>query len=77
MTKHIKCDLIKRNRQAMLKMGLSCIYKEEVFMEKTVIKALYRQTKDFDGKEISISGWIRTMRVSKNFGFIELNDGSF
>ncbi len=46
-------------------------------MEKTVVKALYRQRSEFGGKEISVSGWIRTMRVSKNFGFIELNDGSF
>lgn len=28
-------------------------------------------------KEVALGGWIRTMRVSKNFGFIELNDGSF
>ena len=27
-------------------------------------------------KEVTLGGWIRTMRVSKNFGFIELNDGS-
>lgn len=26
---------------------------------------------------MTLGGWIRTMRVSKNFGFIELNDGSF
>ncbi|MDD3045055.1 MAG: asparagine--tRNA ligase [Candidatus Delongbacteria bacterium] len=29
------------------------------------------------GKEIEISGWVRTERTSKNFGFIELNDGTF
>lgn len=28
------------------------------------------------GESITVSGWIRTVRVSKNFGFIELNDGS-
>ncbi|PRR77922.1 Asparagine--tRNA ligase [Clostridium liquoris] len=46
-------------------------------MEKTYIKQLYRETDKFIDKEISISGWVRTERVSKNFGFIELNDGSF
>jgi len=46
-------------------------------MEKVVVKDLYRQSESFGGKSISVSGWIRTMRVSKNFGFIELNDGSF
>jgi asparaginyl-tRNA synthetase len=46
-------------------------------MENTLVKSLYRETEQYAGKEIKISGWIRTERVSKNFGFIELNDGSF
>ena len=44
---------------------------------KTVVKKLFRNTDEFAGKEITVSGWVRTIRVSKNFGFIELNDGSF
>ena len=43
----------------------------------TLIKALYRETENYGGKEITVSGWIRNSRMSKNFGFIELNDGSF
>jgi asparaginyl-tRNA synthetase len=43
----------------------------------TVIKSLYRNTAEYGGKEVTISGWVRTIRVSKNFGFIEINDGSF
>lgn len=31
----------------------------------------------YGGKEVTVSGWIRTVRASNNFGFIELNDGSF
>lgn len=46
-------------------------------MKLTKIKSIYRNTDDFSGQNITIGGWIRTMRVSKNFGFIELNDGSF
>ena len=46
-------------------------------MEKSVIKDLYRNTKTYINKEISLEGWVRTVRDSKNFGFIELNDGSF
>ena len=47
-------------------------------MTKAVdIKKLYRDTDDYMGKEIVIQGWIRTLRDSKNFGFIEVNDGSF
>ena len=44
---------------------------------QTVIKNLFRQTDNYGGKEVTISGWVRTIRVSKNFGFIEVNDGSF
>ncbi|MBM7871938.1 asparaginyl-tRNA synthetase [Clostridium pascui] len=46
-------------------------------METILIKQLYRETEKFTDKEVSISGWIRTQRNSKTFGFIELNDGSF
>ncbi len=44
---------------------------------KTVIKNIFRNTEEYGGKEITVSGWVRTIRVSKNFGFIEINDGSF
>lgn len=30
-----------------------------------------------DQTSVSVNGWVRTLRVSKNFGFIELNDGSY
>lgn len=33
--------------------------------------------KPCDGTEVEVNGWVRTLRVSKNFGFIELNDGSY
>ncbi|MDO4535984.1 MAG: asparagine--tRNA ligase [Clostridium perfringens] len=43
----------------------------------TLVKQLYRNTGDFTNKEVKISGWIRTLRASNAFGFIEVNDGSF
>jgi len=46
-------------------------------MHTTSIKQIYRQPVDYMNKEIKVSGWIRTLRDSKAFGFIELNDGSF
>ena len=46
-------------------------------MEKLVIKNLFRTPENFYSKEITISGWIRTVRDSKTFGFLEINDGSF
>ena len=44
---------------------------------KALVKELFRNTEAFAEKEVTVSGWIRNIRVSKNFGFIELNDGSF
>ncbi len=41
------------------------------------IRELYNSYTDMDGKEISVNGWVRNLRDSKVFGFIELNDGSF
>ncbi len=46
-------------------------------MEKVIIKELFRNPEKFYGKEVQISGWVRTVRDSKNFGFLEVNDGSF
>ena len=46
-------------------------------MDLTTVKSIYRNTAEYANKEVTIGGWIRTMRASKNFGFIELNDGSF
>lgn len=46
-------------------------------MQRTQIKSIYSATGDYAGKEITLEGWARTIRDSKNFGFIELNDGSF
>ncbi|TDT51889.1 asparagine--tRNA ligase [Fonticella tunisiensis] len=46
-------------------------------METTLVKQIYRDAESFGGKEVKVSGWVRTVRDSKVFGFIELNDGSF
>ena len=45
--------------------------------EFLTVKELYRQKEEYIGKTVKVAGWIRTSRLSKNFGFIELNDGSF
>ena len=39
------------------------------------IKELYRNKEEYIGKTVKVAGWIRTSRASKNFGFVELNDG--
>lgn len=45
-------------------------------MQKLVIKDLYRDIDSYAQKEVTLTGWVKTLRDSKNFGFIELNDGS-
>lgn len=46
-------------------------------MENILIRELFKNSEKYYTKEIKVSGWVRTVRDSKNFGFIELNDGSF
>lgn len=46
-------------------------------MEKLLVKQIYRGSEKYADQVVSISGWIRTLRSSKAFGFIEVNDGSF
>ena len=47
-------------------------------MNKSIlVKSLYRKTNEYVSKDVRISGWIRTLRASNAFGFIEVNDGSF
>lgn len=41
-----------------------------------LFKDLFTTYADLAGESITIGGWIRTMRDSKTFGFIELNDGT-
>ena len=46
-------------------------------MKNITVKALYQNTDEFVNKEITLEGWVKTIRDSKTFGFIELNDGTF
>lgn len=41
------------------------------------IKEFYRHMDDYVGKEVTIQGWIKQSRISKNVGFLIVNDGSF
>ena len=53
-------------------------------MEKVLIRQIYKEPEKFlsgyhssQAKKIIIVGWVRTGRASKDFSFIELNDGTF
>lgn len=41
------------------------------------IKALYRSPEQYADQKVSIQGWIRQSRFTKNVGFLMVNDGSF
>ena len=46
-------------------------------MERIEISKIYQDPSEFIDKEITVCGWVRTIRDSKVLGFMELNDGSF
>ena len=45
-------------------------------MEKVVVRQLVRDTKRYINKEVEVSGWVRSNRDQKSFGFLSLNDGT-
>ncbi len=44
---------------------------------KLTVQEIYQDSEKYLNGEIVLEGWIRTLRASKNFGFIEINDGTF
>ncbi len=46
-------------------------------MNRTLLKTIFTSPETFAGKSVTVCGWARTLRDSKSFGFIELNDGSY
>ena len=46
-------------------------------MNLTDIRDLYRDSESYIDKEVTVGGWIRSIRDSKTFGFIVVNDGTF
>lgn len=46
-------------------------------MELITIRDLYKHREEYLDKEITIGGWVRSIRDSKAFGFIVVNDGTF
>ncbi len=51
--------------------------RQEMEMELTDIKELYRNREAYLDKEVTVGGWVRSIRDSKTFGFIVVNDGTF
>lgn len=45
-------------------------------MERIEIKSIYEAPEKFEGKSVKVSGWVRSARGGKSFGFLDLNDGT-
>ena len=43
----------------------------------TNVREIFREKEKYLGKEVTVGGWVRSIRDSKSFGFIVLNDGTF
>ncbi len=48
-----------------------------VDMELTNIRDLFRDKEKYLGNKVTVGGWVRSVRDSKTFGFIVVNDGTF
>ena len=46
-------------------------------MKRQLIREIYESPESFGGKVVTVGGWVRNLRDSKAFGFIDLNDGSY
>ena len=46
-------------------------------MKRDLIREIYADMAKYDGKTVTVGGWVRNLRDSKAFGFIDLNDGSY
>lgn len=45
-------------------------------MERIEIASVHAKPEDYLGRQVTICGWVRTIRDSKAIGFMEINDGS-
>lgn len=45
-------------------------------MNRTKIAQLFADKDEFSGHDITVAGWVRSIRDMKNYGFVVLNDGS-
>ncbi|WP_276797148.1 asparagine--tRNA ligase [Fusobacterium gonidiaformans] len=43
----------------------------------TTVKSIFRNKETYIDKEVKLGAWVRKIRSQKNFGFLEINDGSF
>ncbi len=52
-------------------------YRQVSIMELISVRQIYKEKEEYLNKEITIGGWVRSIRDSKTFGFIVVNDGTY
>lgn len=45
-------------------------------MKRIFVNEIFADLNNYNGKKMTVCGWIRNLRIGKDFGFINLNDGS-
>ena len=46
-------------------------------MKLTTVKEIYREREKYLDQELTVGGWVRSVRDSKTFGFVVLHDGTY
>ena len=44
---------------------------------RTKLRELFAKTDEYASKEVTVCAWVRTNRAQSQFGFLNVNDGSF
>ncbi|MDE5546290.1 MAG: asparagine--tRNA ligase [Anaeroplasmataceae bacterium] len=44
---------------------------------RTKVKQLFRKSQELQNQEVTIMGWVRTNRAQAQFGFLNINDGTY
>lgn len=71
-------DMFNANREYISKKRVIYnLYGRERANKMVEVKELFKNTEEYINKEVTVGGWVRSIRDSKTFGFIVLNDGTF
>ena len=54
-----------------------CMQRKDRLMKRITIREIFTSPDTYADQSITVAGWVRTIRASNVFGFVELNDGSY
>ena len=49
----------------------------DFIMDLVTVRQIYKNREEYLDKEVTVGGWVRSLRDSKAFGFIVLSDGTY